>query len=189
MRYAIKKTDKTVKAYCLGENSAMEQALLREGAIRLRPNGLYELFSQEAASGAGELARPGDYFKVDTVEGRHYPYPNDQAFFLANHRHIAGDDYQQRSRPVAIWQADEALCPEVQFLLETGRLVLNPNDPARYFNAHLWGAPLSAARDATLVFYSIERDAAGQITDISFNFVARPQFEENYRLCGPEGEG
>lgn len=44
------------------------------------------------------------------------------------------------------------------------------------------GADLSAASDATLVFYSVDRDESGAITDISFNFVAKPEFEASYTV-------
>ena len=72
---------KIVKAYCLGENSEMERQLIQEGAIRKHADGHYELFSLEAKDGQGQTAQPGDYFKVDTLDGKHYPYPNDRKFF------------------------------------------------------------------------------------------------------------
>lgn len=60
-------------------------------------------------------------------------------------------------------------------------------DPEHYFNAFLWGSDLSAAEDATIVFYSVSRTESGEITDVDFNFVARPQFENDYRLCDKDG--
>ena len=62
MRYAVKSKKKIVKAYRLGAGSQMEAQLIREGAIRRREDGSYELFSQEAVNGRGEAARTGDYF-------------------------------------------------------------------------------------------------------------------------------
>ena len=64
-----------------------------------------------------------------------------------------------------------------------GRLTLKQEDPERYFNAFLWGADLSAAKDATVVFYNIDKNEEGEITDISFNFVAAKDFNENYKIC------
>lgn len=87
---------KLVKAYRLGAATATEEELIREGAIRRLADGSYELFSQEAVNGAGEIARAGDHFKVDTVDGKWYPYPNSGRFFEANHRHLEGDSYEQR---------------------------------------------------------------------------------------------
>ena len=84
MRYAIKSKKKIVQAYPLGQGHPMETALIEEGAIRLLPDGSYALFSQEAVNGQGQIAYAGDYFKVDTIDGRHYPYPNDREFFLSN---------------------------------------------------------------------------------------------------------
>lgn len=181
MKQARKKP-KTVMAYQLGARSPMEEELVREGVIRRLPDGGYALFSQEAVNGAGEVARPGDYFKVDTVDGRRYPYPNSRAFFEANHRHVQDDVYEQMGRTLAVWQDGDGPCEEMDFLLDTKRLTLCPEDSSRYFNAVLWGVPLSAARDAAVVFYQVDRDSQGRITEIEFSFVARQDFERDYTL-------
>lgn len=182
MRRAIKSKRKIVMAYPLGAGHPMEALLIEEGAIRLLPDGSYALFSQEAVNGQGQIARAGDYFKVDTIDGRHYPYPNSREFFLDNHIHLTGDEYEQINKPLLIWQVGDAFTEEVNWLVDTGRLTLKPQEPAHYFNAFLWGADLSAAADATLVFYSVDRDENACITDISFNFVAKPEFEACYVL-------
>lgn len=182
MKFAVKSKRKVVTAYPLGAGHPMETLLIEEGAIQLLPDGSYALFSQEAINGQGQIAQAGDYFKVDTIEGRHYPYPNDREFFLNNHIHLSGDEYEQINKPLMIWQFGDAFTEEIDWLVDTGRLTLKPQDPDHYFNAFLWGADLSAASDATLVFYSVDRDAAGTITDISFNFVAKPEFESSYSI-------
>lgn len=184
MRHAVK--SKIVKAYCLGENSEMEQQLLQEGTIRKREDGSYELFSREAVNGSGQIAHAGDYFKVDHVDGKNYPYPNAREYFLKNHRHISGDEYVQNGSgdtAYAIWQDGDESCEEIRFLLDTGRLTISPDTPDKYYNAFLWGTLLNAGRDATVVFYGVTRDSEGKITDIDFNLVARQFFEENYVLC------
>ena len=186
MRYACKTKKKRVKAYCLGTGSEMETLLLQEGTIRLREDGQYELFSQEAVhggSGIGQIARAGDYFKVDTIEGRHYPYPNSREFFQENHTHLEGDWYEQKSKPVAFWQVTDPLCEEISYLLETKKLLRNPENPAHYFQAVLWGSQLSAAKDATIIFYEIDRNETGKIEDIRFNFVTAADFNERYEIC------
>ena len=180
MRYAVKSQKKIVKAYPLGVGHPMELALMEEGAIRRNPDGSYELFSQEAVNGCGQIAQAGDYFKVDTVEGKHYPYPNGREWFLENHIHIAGDEYEQKPKPLMIWQYGDEIPEALTWLLEKGKLTLKETDASHYFNAFLWGADLSAAKDATLIFYSVDRDQTGVITDVSFNFVAKPEFEANY---------
>ena len=182
MKYAVKSKKKIVKAYPLGAGHPMEAALIDEGAIRLLADGTYELFSQEAVNGHGQIAQAGDYFKVDTINGRHFPYPNSREYFLKNHTHLEGDEYEQANASLLIWQADETPSEEIRWLVDRGRLTLNPQDPAHFFNAFLWGADLSAARDATLVFYSVDRDEGGAITDISFNFVAKPEFDACYTI-------
>ena len=168
MRYAVKSKKKIVKAYRLGAGSQMEAQLIREGAIRRREDGSYELFSQEAVNGRGEAARTGDYFKVDTVDGRHYPYPNSREYFEENHIALGGDEYEQKSRPLAFWQASDPMCEEIRYLVDQGKLILKPE--------------LSAARDAAVIFYSVDRDGTGGIADISFNFAAAKEFEESYEI-------
>lgn len=186
MKHAFKTESKKVTAYCLGAHSSAEEALLREGAIRLLPDGNYELFSLEATGGKGEIAHPGDYFKVVVADGKSYPYPNSREFFLVNHRALGGDEYEQTAHPLAIWRAGDPVGEEIRFLLERGRLTLRPEDPQHYFNAFLWGSQLSAAQDATLILYSVDRDARGAITDISFGFISAEEFSRTYRLCPPE---
>lgn len=181
MKHA-KKKQKILSAYRLGAHTSMERELIQEGAIQVLPDGSYALFSQEAVNGAGEIALPGDFFKVDVVDGKRYPYPNSRAYFEANHRHIEGDTYEQTGNTYAIWQDGDAPCEEIDFLLSSGRLTLCPQDHDHYFNACLCGAPLSACRDATVVFYQIDRDSCGRIKDIGFNFVARRDFERDYIL-------
>lgn len=189
MKYAIKRARRRIRAYQLGSGSAMEQQLLREGCIRQRADGTYELFSQEAVNGQGEIARAGDYFKVDEVDGRHYPYPNARAFFEANHRLLdaAQNLYEQKNGPLPVWQKGDPAVPELQFLLDSGRLQLHPDCPQRYFCAQLWGTVLSAPEDASLLFYRIDRAADGTITDAEFNFVDPVIFARDYCICTAEG--
>lgn len=183
MKYAVKSKGNIVKAYCLGEHSEMEQLLIRLGRIRLLPDGAYELMSQESKNGSGQRAEAGDYFKVDHVGGVYFPYPNSRAYFLNNHTHVEGDVYEQKAVPRAIWQWGDGPCDAIGYLLERGKLTLNHEDPERFFNAFLWGTDLSAARDATVIFYDIIRDTTGTITDVSFNFVVKEEFERSYTLC------
>ncbi len=186
MKYAVKNKQKIVNAYCLGEKSEMEQLLIGLGRIRLLPDGAYELMSQEAKNGIGQRAEAGDYFKVNNVDGVYYPYPNSRVYFLSNHTQLEGDTYEQKTAPLAIWQWGDAPCDAIAYLLEQGKLRLDHENRDRFFNAFLWGADLSAAQDATVVFYDIFRDASGAITDISFNFVGKEEFERNYTICPVE---
>jgi len=183
MRTAVKNKKKIVKAYQLGTQSDMEKQLIEEGAILVRADGHYELFSQEAVNGSGEIAAAGDYFKVDEVDGKHYPYPNGKEWFESNHVHLQGDEYEQQNKPQFIWEVSDPMCEEMEYLLNQKKLTIKEDDESHYFNAFLWGADLSAAKDATVLFYSIDRDADGNITDISFNFVAKAEFESSYSYC------
>ena len=45
---------------------------------------------------------------------------------------------------------------------------------------------LKKGQNATVVFYSVERAPDGTISDISFNFVAKKDFDSSYELCDAE---
>ena len=179
MAKVMKNEGKKVQAFELGAGTEMERKLIEEGKI-VRNCGYYELFSQESQSGAGEKALAGDYFKVD---GAGYPYPNKREWFMANHRHLEGDTYEQLPKALLAWESSDAMTPEVQYLVDSGKLKLDPANPDQYFGAELWGAWLTAASDAVLIFYSVNRDeATSGITGADFNFVARKEFESSYHF-------
>jgi hypothetical protein len=174
----MKLTGKRTQAWQLGENSAMELRLRESGKIRLLPDGGYELFSTEAVCGHGERAEAGDYFKVDSTGA---PYPNGRAWFEAHHQWVGDHEYVQNPEPLQAWTVEEPVCAEIRFLLEQQRLTIDPDDSDRYFSAFLWGAQLSAARDAVVVFYDVRR-TGNTITDVDFNFVARAEFDRTYKI-------
>lgn len=174
-----KKKATVVQAYRLGEESDMVEELTAEGEIKVKGDGSFEVFSQEAKDGAGEIAHTGDYIKLDS-SGK--PYPNSAEFFEKNHRHLAREFYEQKSKVFPVWMAGDDMCPEIKFLIEHKQLTFHEDDPEKYFQAPLWGADLSAGKDAVIVFYSIERDGNGEIRDAEFNFVARDEFDKTYEL-------
>ncbi len=177
MRKAQKTKKRLVKAYRLGEGSETELALLASGRIRIRDDGKYELFSQEAVNGTGEIASRGDWFKVD---GAGFPYPNSRKYFLENHRHVEGDVYEQIPTPLYAWTLEDGMCDEIQYLIDEHGLLIDGSDPRRCFTARLWGSVESAASDAVIVFYEIEYDESGKISDAVFNFVERGEFDRTY---------
>ena len=175
----IKKEGKRVKAYRLGDESPVLDDLERRGLLLRRNDGAWEIFSREAVNGSGQLAKTGDYLKLD---GDGCPYPNDAAFFAENHRPLGGDEYEQLPKPLEAWTAREPVSDAVRFLMAEKGLVLDPDRPDRYFTAPLWGTLESAAEDAVVVFYRVDRDGEGRVTDAEFNFVARSEFERSYRV-------
>lgn len=179
MLKVIKKKGRLVKAYRLGDKNEVLDLLIREGKLRDCGGGMFEVFSREARNGSGELARTGDYIKLDTGG---VPYPNAADFFLAGHRHIEGDLYEQTPVPLDAWTANEPMCGEIRFLVERKGLRIDAAHPERYFSAPLWGTELTAAEDAVIIFYSIMRDRDGKILDADFNFVARDEFERTYDI-------
>lgn len=179
MRFAQKKRIR-LTAFRLGQNDPLEKEMILSGKLRLTDAGQYEVFSLEAKNGKGQIAAPGDYIKIDSLGGI---YPNQCDAFESAHIQIGENTYEQITQPVQVWFADEPMDDTVRFLLDTGRLRLNETDPERYFNAELWGAPLSAARDSALVLYFVERNDDGTVTDAEFNFVVRKYFDDVYEFC------
>ena len=173
----IKKEGKHVCVYRLGGESPILDKLIAGGQIVKHSSGRYEVFSREAINGTGQFAREGDFIKLDSGG---FPYPNDAVFFLENHRHIAGDEYEQFPKPLEAWCLPEEETDVIRFLKENKGLVICPEDPEHYFTAPLWGTLESAAADAVIVFYCVKRDENGNILDVDFNFVAREEFEKNY---------
>lgn len=177
MKQIRKKEGNIVKAYCLEEDSPVIKRLAAEEKIRFLGRECWRIFSRESKE--GELACSGDYIKLDLAGN---PYPNTREFFLRNHRHIGGDEYEQLPRSLSAWCAGDKMCPEIRFLVEHKGLKIGADDENAYFSAPLWGDVLSAAKDAVIVFYDIAYDAAGEVTDADFNFVARDEFEKRYDI-------
>lgn len=177
MRMARKKA-LVVEAYRLGEKSPEIEALMKEGKIKKTEDGRFEIFSQEVLGETGEIVGPGDYVKIDSA-GR--PYPNSRNFFEKNHRHIKGNQYEQRSEALYIWTAKNDMCQEVEYLIKEKGLVLDAEHPDRYFQAPLWGTTLYASKTAVLVCYKIVRDEE-KILDVQFNFVEKEEFDRTYEL-------
>lgn len=175
MRQIRKKEGKIIQAYCLGEDHPVIERLIGEGKIQPADVGRWRVFSQEATE--GEVAESGDYVKLDSSG---MPYPNTRAFFLKNHRHISGDDYEQIPRWLNAWCLEDGMCPEVRFLIEHKGLVIDEESEEACFRAPLWGDLLSAAKDAVIVFYELEYDSGHEVVEADFNFVARNEFDRVY---------
>ncbi len=174
--YAIK-DDKQVCAWELGAGTEMEKKMILYKRIVSHPDGVYELFSQEALKEKGETAHTGDFFKVDDSG---FPYPIKRSWFLQNHKHLKDDMYQQISKPIKIWRYGEAISEEIQFLLDKGLLSFHPEDPKHYYSAFIWGTEENAADDAIIALFDVERAKGGIITDINFNFIEKEYFEAHY---------
>lgn len=174
----IKKKALPQQVCCLGEGSALEQELIQRKLLKKRADGLWELTTRET-EGKGEVCRPGDYIKLDSLR---MPYPNDPVYFRENHAHLEGEWYIQNSRPVCGWTLEQPDDPIIRFLVDTGRLRIDLRDPRRTFSAFLWGTEQTAARDAVIIITATERSAEGQITDVSFHMVAGDEFRKTYDI-------
>ena len=112
-----------------------------------------------------------------------FPYPNNKEFFENKCIKVGENTYQQINSPVEVWFADDPICDFVAFLLKAERLHIDEANNDRYFQAYLWGAPLSAARDSAVIAYSVTRNIEGEVIDVDFNFVVRNEFERLYEWC------
>ena len=73
--------------------------------------------------------------------------------------------------------------PDLSLSLQFGPfkcIPVPPPRPAECFRAPLGSGILTAAADAVLVIYGLERDSSGRIVDAEFNFVAKPEFDLTY---------
>lgn len=179
----VKKQGKIVRAFRLGDEHPVLSELIAVSKIKKVDECTYEVFSQEAvkaASGHGQLATVGDWIRID---GAGFPYPCKNEWFQQNFRHIEGDDYKQIPKVLSAWTADQPIFPEIEYLIQKKGLVLDKEHPDKYFQAILWGNPEVAAKDAVLVFYSIEYGKDGTIVDADYNFVQKNEFERTYDIA------
>lgn len=165
-------------AWQLGAGTDTEQTLIAAGKLKKQPDGSYLIFSRETDT-QGQVALSGDYIKIDSAG---FPYPNTRAYFEVNHVPLGGTRYHQLVTPLKAWTLREPMCEEIRFLTERGLLRINENDEAHYFRAFLWGADLCAAKDAVIVFDSVERDESGAITAVGFHFIAWAEFLITHRI-------
>ena len=175
----VQKKAVRVQAWQLGAQSEKELELMNGGRIKRRADGGYELFSQEATGRTGQIAKPGDYFKV-ALSGE--PYPNEKEWFERMHSHIQGDWYIQKSLPLSAWTVQEQINETIRFLLDHNLLKINKNDAAHFFSAPLWGTTETAAKDAVIIIHRVEKNDKNEITGVSFNFVARDEFDRTYSV-------
>ena len=179
----IKKKGEIIKAYRLLDKGPVIEKLIAEKRIVPLSDGRYEIFSQEAVkgdSGHGQVAVADDYIKIDS-EG--FPYPNKASYFIENHKHISGDEYEQIPKPRSAWTVQEPMCKEVSFLIREKGLVLDETNSDNYYSAVLWGTKEAAAKDAVLVIYNISYNDDGSVRDAEFNFVKREEFDRTYSIC------
>lgn len=170
-----KKRGTVVTAYQLKKENPQIKKLIAEGKIRPLENGTFAVMSREATE--GQIAKEGDYIKIDSGG---YPYPNSREFFEANHVRTESGEYEQVPRELQAWRPQEGITEEFRFLVDHKGLVYDPSSETECFRAPLWGDIETAGRDAIVVYYQVDRDALGNITDISFNFVVRDEFEKTY---------
>lgn len=174
----VQKTAQKVRAWCLGAGTEMESLMITQGRIIREGIDHYRVCSQESPD-EGQLVPAGDYFKVDSTGA---PYPNSRECFLQNHTHIEGDWYWQTAPVLKAWCREEEMCPEVDYLIQCGRLRIDENNPERYFSAFLWGAELHAAADGVIIFD--HRETPEDLASIGLRFITREEFGLTYRIVG-----
>ncbi len=182
MRKAIKKRGKIVQAYRLDDNQhPVIKKLIDEGKVKVMPDGTYQIFSQEAINGDGQVVSSKQYYiRIDSTGA---PYPNSAEYVKRNLKHIQGDDYEQVPKPVNVWHFGDEMCEELDFLVQHKGLIIDEKSNDKYYTAPLWGTKLSAGKNAYIVFYKISRDEKSNILDVDFNFVESNEFMKTYSWC------
>ena len=164
-----------VRAFQLGTVCAAAQALMDAGLLIQMPEGLWRVRTRETEA-EGELARTGDYVKLDSIG---MPYPTKKEWFEANHKQHDDGLYLQITTPRKAWSAAEQMIPEIRFLLDRGLLHW---DRETGFGAHLWGAWQTAGADAVIVLDQVQADAMGELRQVEFHFVAAEEFAVTYEI-------
>lgn len=171
----VKKTNIYVKAFELGAHTELEQKLVNNGQI-IKHRGYYEVYSTETTT-SGEIAKDGDFVKIDKANN---PYPNARERFLKHHRHLDGYNYEQFPVILSSWQYGEDEDDVIRYLLDSGKLIINPNSDDAFYQADLWGTTLRAKKNDIILIYDVKRDGQ-DIINVDFNLIDKDEFEKTYQ--------
>mgnify|MGYP006883277024 FL=1 len=170
----VKKTNVYVKAFELGAGTDLEKDLITSGQI-IKHKDYYEVYSTETTT-SGEVAKVGDFVKIDNANN---PYPNARERFLKHHRHLDGYKYEQFPVILCSWQYGDEDDEVIRYLLETGKLLINPNSEKYFYQADLWGTTLKAKKNDIILIYDVKRDG-DLIENVDFNLIDRDEFDQTY---------
>lgn len=170
----VKKTNVYVRAFELGTGTDLEKELIANGKI-IKHKDCYEVYSTETTT-KGELASTGDFVKIDLANN---PYPNARERFLNHHRHIEGYQYEQVPVILYSWQYGDEEDDVIKYLLDTGKLIINPDLDDTFYQAELWGTILRAKKNDIILIYDVKRDG-DLIENVDFNLIDRDEFDKTY---------
>lgn len=171
----VKKTNVFVKAFELGTHTELEQKLVNNGQI-IKHSDYYEVYSTETTT-SGEIAKDGDFVKIDKANN---PYPNARERFLKHHRHLDGYNYEQFPVILSSWQYGEDEDNVIRSLLDSGKLIINPNSDDAFYQADLWGTTLRAKKSDIILIYDVKRDGQ-DIINVDFNLIDKDEFDKTYQ--------
>lgn len=171
----VKKTNIYVKAFELGAHTELEQKLVNNGQI-IKHSDYYEVYSTETTT-SGEIAKDGDFVKIDKANN---PYPNARERFLKHHLHLDGYNYEQFPVILLSWQYGEDEDDVIRYLLDSGKLIINPNSDDAFYQADLWGTTLRAKKNDIILIYDVKRDGQ-DIINVDFNLIDKDEFEKTYQ--------
>lgn len=177
----IKDCNEPVTAFKVGDGISDAVELQKKGLIRCMSDGRYEVFSQEAVNGSGQICNTGDYIKIDSSGA---PYPVKKEVFESKHEK-RGSEWYQKPELLGAWHLGVSPieeCAEMKFLIDKGKIIINVHDEENYFTAEKWGTRLSADKRAVIVFRKVTRNSKAQIDDVEFSFVAKSEFDKNYNI-------
>lgn len=166
-----------VEACMLGANTQLEQMLQQTGRLYAVNDWQWRLRTLESPE-EGQLVQQGDYIKLDP-DGN--PYPVHKDWFEKNHRALADGRFLQQTAPLKAWCINEPVTSEIQFLLDTGKLLYLPQQPETAFRAHLWNTEVTTPINGVIVLDQVDTDEEGRILHIDFHFIAPDLFLKSYR--------
>ena len=86
-------------------------------------------------------------------------------------------------RNVDAFTYDEMSKEMIEFLRTRKGVMYDPDFDSKFLSATIAGLFKQASRDAIIVFYKIEHDKNGKITDVDFDFYEKEDFSKNFELC------
>lgn len=170
----VKKINVHAEAFELGRDSCLEQALIDSGKI-IKHDSHYEIYSAEASC-SGEIAKDGDFIKIDKAGN---PYPNSRDRFLDHHEYLENYNYIQSPRILLSWKYGDCDNEIIDYLLDSGKLIINSDSEESFYQADIWGTTLKAKKDDIILIYDIKK-VGNKIICVDFNLIDREEFEKTY---------
>lgn len=164
-----------VYAAKIGENSILEERLIKEKILVPLSNEYYNLRTEKSEF---NIIQSGEYILFD--EDKKYSQVISKIDFEKKYKRKFENIYEEVQTPICIYIHGEKLLPEIVFLLKERKLFLTP---------HGWEKPIPSGgieyyrNDDVIFFDHVIKDEKGEIVDISFHFIRLSIFNKYYYIC------